>query len=123
MPQAMVSLKESPLSKNSFLPSATMTPSAGAVGKGGSPSGTPTSNGGSTAASLSGRFGIATKTIAISQAGAYTELISKIIFAFLELERFDVIYQDIRIEKGRGIDFSNPALGIDKKHFQKVVND
>jgi hypothetical protein len=50
------------------------------------------------AASLSGRFGIATKTIAISQAGN-TELISKIVFAFLELQRFDVIYQDIRIEK------------------------
>ena len=58
----------------------------------------------------SGRFGIATKTIAVSQAGACTELISKIIFAFLELQRFDVIHQDIRIEKSRGIDFSNPAL-------------
>ena len=99
MPQAIVSFKESPLSKNNFLPSATMAPSAGAVGKGGNPSGTPTSSIGSMAASLSGRFGIATKTIAISQAGTYIELISKIVFAFLELQRFDVIYQDIRIEK------------------------
>ena len=38
-------------------------------------------------------------------------------------DRFDVVYQDIRIEKSRGIDFSNPALGINEKHFQKVTND
>jgi len=67
MPQAMVSLKESRLSKNNFLPSATMAPSAGAVGKGGSPSGTPTSSGGSTAASLR----IATKTIASRRAARH----------------------------------------------------
>jgi hypothetical protein len=107
---------EPPIEKQ-LLPSATIPPSAGAVGKAGSPIGTPTSSGGWPAANLSGRLGITTKTIAVSQAGTYTVLIGKIDFVFIELQRFDVIYQHIRIEKSRGIDFSNPTLGINKKDF------
>ena len=60
---------------------------------------------------------VVTKTIAVSQ--TFTALISKIIFAFLELQRFDVIHQNIRIEKSRGIDFPNPALRINKKTLSK----